>query len=246
MRNPQLDGETYFIEGSQNGILLFHGFTATTAEVRLLADCLVEHGYTILAPLLPGHGTHPKELNQTRRSDWIRAAEKAYQFLSSRCSSVWVGGESMGALVALYLASLHPEIAGILAYAPALRVKSITLSRFFAPFISFKKKQPSQDQLPWKGYNVYPVKAASEFYRFQNDVYRRLPQVRQPIMIIQGRKDQTIDPHSGEMIIENVHSQSTELHWLEKSPHCLLLDSELDIALGHTLRFIKGTSPHID
>ena len=34
-----------------------------------------------------------------------------------------IGGESMGALLALYLASEHPEAAAILAYAPALKLK---------------------------------------------------------------------------------------------------------------------------
>ena len=67
IRNPQLAGDSFtWIEGPV-GVLLFHGFTATTAEVRLLAGRLREAGYTVAGPLLPGHGTHPDELNQCRQ-----------------------------------------------------------------------------------------------------------------------------------------------------------------------------------
>ena len=37
MKNPHLDGESFYWQGNATGILLFHGFTATTTEVRLLA-----------------------------------------------------------------------------------------------------------------------------------------------------------------------------------------------------------------
>jgi len=57
MKNPQLDGESFFFEGNEIGVALFHGFTATTAEVRPLAEYLRSFGYTLSAPLLPGHGT---------------------------------------------------------------------------------------------------------------------------------------------------------------------------------------------
>ena len=62
MKNPQLDGEDFFVQGNSTGILLIHGFTATTTEVRLLAENLHHVGFTVAGPLLPGHGTHPEDL----------------------------------------------------------------------------------------------------------------------------------------------------------------------------------------
>ena len=55
LHNPDLAGETFYWESGKVGVLLVHGFTATTTEVRLLAQCLHAEGYTISAPLLPGH-----------------------------------------------------------------------------------------------------------------------------------------------------------------------------------------------
>ena len=50
MRNDHLDGEDFHFKGNEIGILLIHGFTATTTEVRLIAEKLHQAGYTVAAP----------------------------------------------------------------------------------------------------------------------------------------------------------------------------------------------------
>ena len=52
-QNPDLAGKSFFWPGNATGLLLLHGFTATTAEVRLLADGFKNLGYTISAPPAP-------------------------------------------------------------------------------------------------------------------------------------------------------------------------------------------------
>ena len=142
--NPQLEGEPFFWEGGPTGVLLIHGYTATTAEVRPLARFLHEHGYTVAGPLLPGHFTRPEDANRHTWHDWVRVAEEAYRKLTARCTRVVVGGESTGALLALYLASEHPEVLAVLTYAPALRLKMnaamIAAIRVLAPFVPYIRK----------------------------------------------------------------------------------------------------------
>ena len=111
IHNAHLDGSPFFLEGGPVGVLLVHGFTATPVEVRSLADRLHAQGHTVAGPLLPGHGTKPEDLNRVRWQDWIDAAEEVYGRLAARSDRVFVGGTSMGAVIALYLASLHPEAA---------------------------------------------------------------------------------------------------------------------------------------
>ena len=145
-------------------MLLIHGYTATTAEVRPLARDLHQQGYTVAGPLLPGHNTQPEDANRYRWRDWVRAVEESYQQLAARCQRVVVGGESTGALLALYLASEHPEAAAILAYAPALKLKmgprQIALIRVLAPFVPYIRKQEMGDDPLWQGYPVYPAEGA--------------------------------------------------------------------------------------
>jgi len=51
-----------------------------------------------------------------RWQDWAAAGEEVYRRLQDKCQQVFVGGESMGSLVALHLASQHAEAAGVLCY----------------------------------------------------------------------------------------------------------------------------------
>ncbi len=245
LQNPQLSGDSFFWAGGRTGILLFHGFTATTAEVRPLAQTLHQAGYTVAGPLLPGHGATPQDLNRCRWTDWVAAAEQAYQELASRRQLVFVGGESMGGLLTLYLASQHPEIAGLFVYAPALQVPSRILPLiipFLAPFFPTRPKSPSA-ALPadarWQGYTVYPTRAAAQLFKLQRIVRRLLHVIQQPILIVHGRLDQAVDPKSPEIIYQRVKSEIKELHWLENSGHCVILDGEWEQAAARTEAFIK-------
>ena len=243
-QNPQLEGVSFLWEGGPVGVLLSHGFTATTAEVRLLAHFLHEQGYTVAGPLLPGHGTTPEEMNRCRWQDWVAAVESGYQELAGRCERVFVGGESMGALLALYLAEGHPEAAGILAYAPALKVASrvtpllLPLLAPFVPVVSKGESPRTHADDFWQGYTVNPLRAAAELARLQREVRRRLALITQPLLIVQGRLDRRVAPDVPALLAREVRSTWHEIHWLEQSTHCVLLDCEWQQANKLGLNFI--------
>jgi carboxylesterase len=243
LRNPHLDGSSFYWEAGPTGVLLCHGFTATTAEVRLLAQTLHAQGYTIAAPLLPGHDTTPQDCNRYRWQDWYASVERMYLKLAANCARVVVGGESTGALLVMHLACQYPSVTAILCYAPALR---IILSRgkiFFlslcVPFLTSIPKAPSTDDNPWKGYSVVPLKAANQFLQLQKASLPLLPQIQQPILILQGRLDPTVHSQSPQVIFDKVSSSIKELHWLEHSTHCVILDKERDKAAELTLEFLQ-------
>jgi carboxylesterase len=241
-QNPDSDGGTFFWPGRSEqttAVLLLHGFTATTVEVRPMAKFLSDQGYSVAGPLLPGHGVSPEELNHTRFTDWIAAAENMYLDLSKSYKRVYVLGESMGGLCSLWLASQHPEIAGVLVYAPALNIHKLWETRFIWPFAGYKKKSNIDLSSPWQGFNVIPLKAASELHKFQQVVRKRLTEVMEPILIFQGKLDKTIDPISSAEVLEWVSSEDKELVWLEESGHCILLDKQMEFVKKLSLEFIK-------
>lgn len=156
LHDPHLQGEPFFWEAGPTGVLLSHGFTATTAEVGLPARPLHEKDCTVA-----GHGTTPAELNHTHWQDWLGSVEQGYRELTSRCEHVFVGGESTGAVLALYLASQHPEIAGVLTYAPAIELAMSTLDviklYLASPFfIQSVPKEGLDVADKWQGYPVNP------------------------------------------------------------------------------------------
>jgi carboxylesterase len=241
--NPQLEGEAFLWEGGPTGVLLVHGYTATTAEVRPLARDLYRQGYAVAGPLLPGHNTYPEDANRYRWRDWARTAEESYRQLAARCRRVIVGGESTGALLALYLASEHPEVAAVLAYAPALKLKmsvlQTSLIRVLAPFVPYIRKGEMGDDPLWQGYTVYPLKGARELLRLQRQVRRRLPQVNRPVLIVQGRLDATVAPSAPEIIHREVRSTVKELRWMPESQHCVIIDREREQVSQLTLEFLQ-------
>ena len=243
LRNPLLEGTSFYWEGGSVGVLLCHGLTATTAEVRLLAKVLHEQGFTVAGPLLPGHGTTPRDCNLYAWQDWYASVENTCQQLASRCQTIVVGGESAGALLALRFACLHPEAAAILCYAPALKFNlnrwNIFLLSLCVPFLTSIPKPPSTDDNPWQGYSVNPLKAADQLRRLQKVTCPLLPNIKQPILILQGRLDPTVHPQSSQIIYDQVSSSIKELHWLENSTHCVILDKERDKAADLTLKFLS-------
>jgi carboxylesterase len=248
--NTHLEGGSFFWEAGETGILLCHGYTATTAEVRPLAQALHERGYTVSGPLLPGHGTKPEDMNRCRWQDWYAAVESAYNALAARSRRVVVGGESLGSLLTLLLASRTPAVAGVLSYAPAIELPSRRLVLFgqlvgplLAPFlVSLPKKasEPSAAEARWQGYPVNPIRSAMELLRLQKETRRALPSVRQPALVMQGRLDRSISPRSAKIVYAEIGSEVKELHWLEKSTHCLILDCEWDEAARLTIRFLEN------
>jgi carboxylesterase len=244
LKNAHLEGDSFYWEGGPVGILLSHGFTATSAEVRLLAHYLHERGYTVAGPLLPGHGTSIEEMNRCKWQDWVGDMEKTYRKLAQRCEKTVAGGESMGSLLALYLASEHPETAAVLAYAPAVHSTTKTMrlaASIMAPFVVYRTWPPGPKTVVderWKGYPAQPIKAAVQLFHLQNEVIRRLASIHQPILVVQGRLDQSIFPDCPDIVVGKVSSEVKEVHWMEKSEHCVLLDQEWEKVAELTEQFL--------
>ena len=152
----------------------------------------------------------------------------------------------------LYLAAQHPEIAGILTYAPALRLnrrRGDLLSIYlFAPFIPYvpkfnvRRPNPYTDPL-WQGYHVNPLKGTLQLLRLQKQVTAILGKIHQPVLIVQGRLDLTVHPGVPDQIAQAVSSPVKEIVWFEHSTHCVVLDQEFDQVAEVTLQFYKPHPP---
>ena len=239
MINPELDGSSFTFHGGKTGFLLLHGFTATTAEVRPLGERLHAAGHTVSAPLLPGHGTHPDDLNKVRWQDWIQTAQSEFEKLSDQCDEVWVAGESMGGLLSLMLAVKNPNIKNLMLYAPALSVRKLQVAYVLQYFMKHLAKSSTSAHLAWKGYNVYPLKGAVELLKLQKETRKALGRVTQPTLAFFSEKDATVKLAASDFMKRKLGSTELELVILKESPHVILLANEQQKVIDHTLRYVS-------
>jgi carboxylesterase len=240
MIHPELDGSSFTCQGGTTGFLLLHGFTATTTEVRPLGERLCATGHTVSAPLLPGHGTHPDDLNKIRWQDWLQIVESEYHKLSEECEEVWVAGESMGGLLCLLLAAKNPNIKGLLLYAPALYVNKMNAAYVLQYVMKYLAKKPKKEDLPWKGYNVYPLKGAVEMLKLQKAARKALGKITQPTLAFFSEKDATVNLAASDLLKEKLGSKDLEIVILKESPHVILLANEQQKVIGHTVNYLTN------
>ena len=166
-----------------------------------------------------------------------------YGRLAEKCRRVFVGGESMGGLVALYLASQHPQIAGVLAYAPGIKLtlsKLDILKLHLAAPVTTQVGRASLDRADvWQGYPGLPLKAAQQLLKFRQATEQRLAQVTCPLLVFQGRLDTSVQPGAGEFLFQHVRSTIKEQHWMEESSHVILLDKEMEKVVQITVEFME-------
>ncbi len=114
--------QEFVFEGGRSGVLLIHGLTGTPLEMRLLGKGLANAGFTVHGVQLPGHCGSAADLVATRWQDWYDGVERAAERLASRVDTLFVGGLSMGAVLALALAAERPGlVAGVGVYGATFR-----------------------------------------------------------------------------------------------------------------------------
>jgi carboxylesterase len=247
MSNPLLKKpDPFFLEGGPTGILLIHGFTASPSEMSYLGWFLNERGLTVSAPLVPGHGTTPEDANRYRWQHWANHLTIAYAEMQDRCSSIFIGGFSAGALLALYLAARLRRIDGLITYAPALKASNRKL--ILAPVVKYFRrtvpKPPDIDLYPdvaevrW-AYDEYPARAADELRKLQRVVKSSLPDVRAPLLIIYSTADETVKSDGIELLMKKAGSNEKEVVTLQNSGHIITLDQERDVVAEKSYQFIK-------
>ena len=74
----------FTIEAGKRAVLLLHGFTGNTNDVKRLGKYLSDRNYTVHAPLYKGHGGGPDLLIQSNPTEWWNSVIEGYDELKSR------------------------------------------------------------------------------------------------------------------------------------------------------------------
>lgn len=225
-------------DNAHAGVLFIHGFSATPQIFKMQIQALQEDGYTISAPLLPGHGTDYDDFAKASLDKWQQTVENAYQQLVLQCSKVVVVALSMGSSLSLLLANQHPEIKQLILVNPAVYeipatwlpyklewlAKLIKKTRFSSKGADIKKADVYQ-----YSYSALPLTAILALRKCMAIARKILPNVHTPTLIFNSTEDHVIGTRGAKRLFKALPSKEKSLIWLNNSYHVATLDNDADV-----------------
>lgn len=255
--------QSLFHGEGEHAVLLLHGLSSTPLELRYLARTLGREGFAASAPVIPGYSQGSAEAPY---EDWIRGALAAFDDLSARYARVSVCGLSMGATLALAVASERPA-------AQALVLLSTTLSydgwaipwyrfllnwAYFTPLRHhwrYREAEPfglknealrakvaramQKDAVSEVGPATISLPAIYHASRLVACVRREMHRITSDCLIVHAIDDETSNPTNAENVARCVQSKFLRSVYLDDSYHMITVDNEREIVAREVVVFLR-------
>lgn len=238
--------------GRPRACLLLHGWISSPADFGVLPQALDEGGWDVYAPLHPGHGTRPVELEGVTAEEILDGARQNYQELLERYDQVAIVGHSLGGTVATILAAERPPTRLVLV-APFFDVTYkwyyVLPPRLWAslisPFVHHLGGAPEMRRLPMgeRGggplvYGAVPTSALAILLDIRRlALEKTIPErLTMPVRLIYSASDDRSSPAAIERFYRRIPGGSKSILSLTGSSHYIFHDSEG----GRVIRSIGG------
>lgn len=216
---------SFYFKGGKRAVLLFHAYSSTPNDVRMLGRALERENYTVYSPTFSGHGTHDLEdILEVSPKDWIEDAKKALQFLREEgYQEVAAFGLSLGGIIATKLMLDENLLASGTFSSPAIHNDTTNVRKEFLDFMIAKKykngdsKEVVQQRLPELEEKL--DKQLADIRKLVDEMAPQYGSVKKPVFIAQGGKDELINSHIAYELKEAFAKADVDFHWYENSPH---------------------------
>lgn len=240
-------------EGSGPCFVAFHGFTGTTSEIRPLLDAVSARGFAVHAPLLPGHGTTPHDLQAATFDAWVAAMAEVVGEATRRHGRIVLCGFSLGSLVAMELASRRPEgLAGVVLLGNALTLtppvraalgfvdrRGWTLPDWYLLKLWASDVRDPEMKARVVAYDRDPLRAALEVYRAGVRVSSKLRAIDAPSLVLHGRKDRVCPPANARAVAAALGSKDVTTRIFPRSGHLVAADHDRADVAAEVVRFLE-------
>jgi carboxylesterase len=235
----------FTIEKGDRAVLLLHGFTGNTNDVKRLGRFLSERNYTVHAPLYKGHGGDPNTLIQTDPLEWWNSVLEGYDVLrNSGYEEIAVAGVSLGGIFSLKLGEERPTKAIVAMSAPALSKSVDSLqSRIIDYTIKYKKLSGTFNEdtdNPQELAKKFRMPSLEYLQGMINDTSAKLETIQTPVHILRGLRDDDYYCESADLIYNSVKSRIKSVKSFINSGHILTLDQEKELVFEEIYRFFEG------
>ncbi|PIC63902.1 carboxylesterase [Sporosarcina sp. P13] len=234
----------FFFEHGKRAVLLLHGFTGTSADVRMLGRFLEKHNYTSMAPHYRGHGVPPEELIETNPAQWWEDVLAAYnQLKDTGYEEIAVVGLSLGGVFSLKLAADFP-LKGVVTMCAPMTMKTTDLmwQGVLKYARDYKKFAGDPDELIQQEMTELKTKSMpglNDLRSLVEGVREKVNCIYTPLLVIQSRHDEVIDANSAQIIYDEAESTEKELQWYEQSGHVITLGPEKAQLHENVLEFLE-------
>lgn len=236
----------FFFEKGKRAVLLLHGFTGNSADVRMLGRFLEKKGYTSLAPHYKGHGVPPEELIKSSPDEWWQDVVAGYNELKEAgYDEIAVAGLSLGGVFSLKVGYNMP-VKGIVTMCAPMSMKTTDLMyegvlEYAKRYKKFEGKDQAlidteMDALKAQG----GMPSLGALRDLVDDVRDHVDYTYAPIFVVQATADRVIDPDSANIIYNNVQSTEKQLKWYDKSGHIITLGPEKEELHNDILQFLES------
>jgi carboxylesterase len=223
--------------GARHAVLLLHGFGDTPQSLAYLAHDLSERGYSVVAPLLPGHGRTLHAFARSTHAQWMDAARSALDALRARYDHVGVVGLSMGGALATLLAADDAALPALVLLAPYLNVPPLLrvlgylhpVVGVLAPYTTsaahgaYSIRDPDE-RARALSYGATTPRLVAELVRLADRARAALPRVTAPTLVVQSREDNRLDPAGAEAAVQALGATEKALEWLSGCAHVVTVD----------------------
>ena len=219
-------------------ILLLHGYCGGTQEIASLYDALCAAGYTVCMPQLAGHTGKKADIRKSTYRQWLQSAESAFEQLASDHRRVIPIGFSMGALMALYLSTVHEVEAVITINCPVyfLNVPQ-GLRRFL---MDLRCRDFSETRMVFHSMRKTTLHSNIEFLKIHHLMYLVLKRVTVPVYCNQTLDDRTVFGRpSLRYLLKNLPSKAKSYTLYRRGDHQILMGPYKERLISNILTYLK-------
>ena len=215
-----------------------------------IASALHEAGFTVSAPLLPGHGRSVEDFTRSTADDWLNAARLALRELRRDHRHVGICGFSMGGALGVLLAAETPSLGALVLIAPyvitplPVRILAATqpfwrrLDRVMGSGTTRSIRNPDE-RARSLGYGRTNGGLLRQLWLLGRRARGLLPVVRVPTLIIQSLEDNRIKPQVAQMVLTRLGSADKRLILTAGAGHIITVDYGHDAVAAEVRRWLE-------
>jgi len=252
-QHPPFDGDLsqpLFHKGNAVGCITLHGIGGTPANIRVVADALIGRGYTVLSPMIPGHGETVRAQNASTGRQWPEGVRAAYRRLKEDegCEQIYALGLSLGGVLCGLLAE-ETHLDGLALICTPIKMKRyLRIARALSPVLPVVGYPESRGGKPAWGDNPYgqmygglSTKKLVDLSRLARKLKRNLSKIDCPTLIVSAAQDDKVDPKSIAIFCSGlVNVPGVDLAEFDHSPHGCTYGPEKELVAQRCADFVAG------